>query len=81
MTPSLTPVAPREAVIEAVAAWARHQQGRAALRAMQDNDTRAYTEAEVQLTEAQKPRARELVSQEREKLFQQHEALQERLGD
>lgn len=59
----------------------RHQQVRAAMRQMQDNDTRAYTEAETQLTEPQKPRARELVSQEREKLFKQHEAMRERLGD
>ena len=57
----------------------RRQQGRATMRELQDNDTRAYTEAELQLTEAQKPRARELVSQEREKLFQQHEAMRQRM--
>jgi hypothetical protein len=56
----------------------QRQRGRTALLEMQDNDTRAYTEAETQLTEAQKPRARELISQEREKLFQQHEAMRQR---
>lgn len=59
----------------------RMGQVRSAIRAMQDNDTRAYNEAETQLTEAQKPRARELVSQEREKLFKQHEAMRQQMGE
>ncbi|WP_146210169.1 hypothetical protein [Vitiosangium sp. GDMCC 1.1324] len=45
------------------------------LRQMQDNDSEAYLEAEKVLTDAQKPRARELFSQEREKLLKQFEAM------
>lgn len=53
------------------------------LRQMQDNDSAAYVQAEKVLTEEQKPRARELFSQEREKLLQQFEAMhyQIRKGD
>ncbi|HYO65444.1 MAG TPA: hypothetical protein VEU33_05125 [Archangium sp.] len=49
------------------------------LRQMQDNDTLSYMEAERVLSDAQKPRARELFSQEREKLLKQLEALHYRL--
>ena len=49
------------------------------LRQMQDNDTLSYMEAEKVLSDAQKPRARELFSQEREKLLKQLEALHYRL--
>lgn len=49
------------------------------LRQMQDNDTQSYMEAEKVLSEAQKPRARELFTQEREKLLKQLEALHFRL--
>jgi hypothetical protein len=49
------------------------------LRQMQDNDTLSYMEAEKVLSDAQKPRARELFSQEREKLLKQLEALHFRL--
>ncbi|WP_199243002.1 hypothetical protein [Vitiosangium sp. GDMCC 1.1324] len=59
----------------------RMAQARSTMREMQDNDTRAYNEAETQLTDAQKPRARELISQEREKLFRQHEAMRQQMGD
>ena len=45
------------------------------LRQMQDNDTQSYMEAEKVLSDAQKPRARELFSQERGKLLKQLEAL------
>ena len=45
------------------------------LRQMQDNDTRSYMEAEKVLSDAQKPRARELFSQERGKLLKQLEAI------
>ncbi|WNG57311.1 hypothetical protein F0U59_22975 [Archangium gephyra] len=53
------------------------------LREMQDNDTLSYMEAEKGLSDAQKPRARELFTQEREKLLKQLEALhfQLRKGD
>jgi hypothetical protein len=53
------------------------------LRQMQDNDTQAYMEAEKVLSDAQKPRARELFSQEREKLLEQLEAIhyRQRKGD
>ena len=57
----------------------KREQARAALRELQDNDTRAYTDAEAKLTEAQKPRARELVSQAREQWLQRQEAVRERL--
>jgi hypothetical protein len=49
------------------------------LRQMQDNDTLSYMEAEKVLSDAQKPRARELFSQERAKLLKQLEALHYRL--
>jgi hypothetical protein len=49
------------------------------LREMQDNDSKAYLEAEKSLSEEQKPRARALVSQEREKLLKQLEAIHDRL--
>ncbi|WNG34286.1 hypothetical protein F0U61_12080 [Archangium violaceum] len=39
-----------------------------------------YNASETQLTDAQKPRARELISQEREKLPKQHEAMRQQLG-
>ncbi|MCY1018151.1 hypothetical protein [Pyxidicoccus sp. MSG2] len=42
-------------------------------------DTRAYNEAETQLTDAQKPRARELISQEREKQFHEREAMRRQM--
>ena len=53
------------------------------LREMQDNDTLSYMEAEKGLSDAQKPRARELFTQEREKLLKELEALhfQLRKGD
>ncbi|QRO01767.1 hypothetical protein JRI60_23450 [Archangium violaceum] len=53
----------------------RLEQMQSTLREMQDNDTRAYLEAEKLLREEQKPRARELFSQEREKLFERVEAM------
>jgi hypothetical protein len=49
------------------------------LRQMQDNDTASYMEAEKVLSDAQKLRARELFSQERETLLEQLEALHFRL--
>jgi hypothetical protein len=49
------------------------------LRQMQDNDSEAYLRAESVLTDAQKPRARELFSQEREKLLKQFEAMHYRI--
>jgi hypothetical protein len=49
------------------------------LRAMQDNDSHAYVEAETRLTEAQNPRACELFSQEREKLLERFEAMHKQL--
>ncbi len=49
------------------------------LREIQDNDSKAYLEAEKSLSEAQKPRARELISREREKLLKQLEAIHHRL--
>lgn len=45
------------------------------LRQMQDNDSEAYIQAEKVLTEAQRPRARELFSQERDTLLEQFEAM------
>jgi hypothetical protein len=51
----------------------------ATLREMQDNDSKAYLEAEKSLSEEQKPRARVLVSQEREKLLKQLEVIHHRL--
>ena len=51
----------------------------ATLRAMQDNDSQAYVEAEGALTEAQRPRARELFSQEREGLLKQLETMHHQL--
>ncbi|WP_143177595.1 hypothetical protein [Cystobacter ferrugineus] len=55
----------------------------ATLRAMQDNDSQAYLAAEELMTDAQKPRARELFSQERENLLEQLNAMhyQIRKGD
>ena len=55
----------------------------ATLRAMQDNDSQAYLVAEDLLTEAQKPRARALFTQERDVLLKQLDALhyQMRKGD
>jgi hypothetical protein len=53
----------------------RFEQMEAALREMQDNDSQAYLAAEKLLREEQKPRARELFSEEREKLLQQLEAM------
>jgi hypothetical protein len=49
------------------------------LREMQLNDSKAYLEAEKSLSEEQKPRARELISQERERLLKQFEAIHHRL--
>ncbi|MFY0566901.1 hypothetical protein ACN28E_24095 [Archangium lansingense] len=53
------------------------------LRQMQDNDTSAYMEAEKVLRDAQKPRAREYFTQEREKLLRQLQDLhyRQRKGD
>lgn len=45
------------------------------LRQMQDNDSEAYLQAEKVLTEGQRPRARELFSQERDALLEQFEAM------
>ncbi len=45
------------------------------LRAMQDNDSQAYVQAEQVLTEAQRPLARELFSREREQLLKQLEGM------
>ncbi|WP_157823818.1 hypothetical protein [Melittangium boletus] len=47
----------------------------ATLREMQDNDSQAYLQAEGLLTDAQKPRARELFSLERDKLLKQLDAM------
>ena len=58
----------------------RMTQVRSVMDGMRDNDTRAYNEAETVLTDAQKSRARELISQEREKLFQQREAMRQQRG-
>ncbi|HEX8439490.1 hypothetical protein [Archangium sp.] len=49
------------------------------LREMQLNDSKAYLEAEKSLSDEQKPRARQLISQEREKLLKQLEAIHHRL--
>lgn len=53
------------------------------LREMQDNDSRAYLQAEALLTPEQTPRARELFSLERDKLLKQLDAMhyQIRKGD
>jgi multidrug resistance efflux pump len=53
------------------------------LREMQDNDTQAYLQAEGLMTDAQKPRARELFSEERDTLLKQLDAMhyQLRKGD
>ncbi len=55
------------------------EETKATLREMQDNDSKAYLEAEKSLSEEQKPRARALVTQEREKLLKQLEAIHHRL--
>ena len=48
---------------------------KATLDEMEANDSSAYEEAEKALTEQQKPRARELVSQQREELLKRREAF------
>ena len=62
---------------------ARVERMEAVLRAMQDNDSQAYLAAEATMTDAQKPRARQLFSQAREALLAQLDALhyQLRKGD
>jgi hypothetical protein len=52
----------------------RFEQVKATLDEMEANDNSAYEEAEKVLTEQQKPRARELVSQQREELLKRREA-------
>jgi hypothetical protein len=62
---------------------ARLERIESTLREMQDNDSRVYLQAESLMTPEQTPRARELFSQERDKLLQQLDALhyQIRKGD
>jgi hypothetical protein len=45
---------------------------------MDDNDTNAYLEAEKVLTEAQRPRAREIASSYRQERSDRREALRQR---
>lgn len=59
----------------------RYAQLRATIEEMEANDNAAYEEAEKVLTEQQKPRARELVSQQREEQLKQREAMRERMRD
>ncbi|QRK05894.1 hypothetical protein JQX13_38020 [Archangium violaceum] len=75
--------APPEAERERLQRRERLEQIGSTLRQMQDNDSEAYVQAEKLLTDAQKPRARELFSREREKLLEQLEAIhfQIRKGD
>ncbi len=54
---------------------------KATLEEMEANDNAAYEAAEKVLTEQQKPRARELVSQQREEQLKQREAMRERMRD
>lgn len=51
------------------------------MQLMDDNDTRAYLEAETILTEAQRPRAREIASRFREELSDRREARRKRSND
>ncbi|WP_224365271.1 hypothetical protein [Hyalangium versicolor] len=55
-------------------------QMKATLDEMEANDNSAYEEAEKVLTEQQKPRARELVSQQREEMLKRREAARRRRG-
>jgi hypothetical protein len=57
----------------------RFAQLKATIDEMEANDNAAYEEAEKVLTEQQKPRARELVSQQREEELKQREAMRERM--
>jgi hypothetical protein len=57
----------------------RFAEVKATLDEMEANDNAAYEEAEKVLTEQQKPRARELVSQQREEQLKQREAMRERM--
>ncbi len=74
---------PPEADKELLVRRERLERIESTLRQLQDNDTQSYMEAEKALSEAQKPRARELFSQEREKLLKQLEAIhyRQRKGD
>jgi hypothetical protein len=56
----------------------RRKQVEQLLQQMEDNDTQAYLEAEKLLTEQQQPRARELVSQQREEQLKAREQMRER---
>jgi hypothetical protein len=47
---------------------------------MDDNDTQAYLEAENVLTEAQRPKAREIATQYREELWDQRHSARARSG-
>lgn len=71
--------APPDAEKERMVRRERLERIDATLRQMQDNDTRSYMQAEKVLSDAQKPRARELFSREREKLLKQLDALHFRL--
>ncbi|RJS20031.1 hypothetical protein DRW03_19875 [Corallococcus sp. H22C18031201] len=55
----------------------RMKEAEALWQQMEDNDTQAYLEAEKVLSEQQQPRARELVSQQREALLQLRERMRE----
>lgn len=59
----------------------RFEQMKATLDEMEANDNGAYEEAEKVLTEQQKPRARELVSQQREDLLKRREAMRRSRAD
>ena len=49
-----------------------------AVRQMDDNDAKAYLDAEALLTDEQRPRAREIAEQYREQLFEWREAMSAR---
>lgn len=59
----------------------RFEQMKATLDEMEANDNGAYEEAEKVLSEQQKPRARELVSQQREELLKRREAMRRSRSD
>ena len=71
--------APPDAVAERHLRRERLEHTLSTVREMQDNDSEAYRHAEQSLTDAQRPRAREVFSQEREGLLKQLEAMHLRL--
>ncbi|NMO21335.1 hypothetical protein HPC49_35765 [Pyxidicoccus fallax] len=59
---------------------ARMQQAEPLFQELRANDEAAYAQAEQVLTDTQKTRARELITQAREEQRQRHEAMRERMG-